>query len=48
MQNRNLMVVVWLCYSRSCVEINIEYGVDRCRVDVGSDCGFDVVAEKLK
>ena len=23
-----VVVVKWLCYSRSCVEINIEYGVD--------------------
>ena len=23
-----VVVVEWLCYSRSCVEINIEYGVD--------------------
>ena len=27
-ENNISVVVVWLCYSRSCVEINIEYGVD--------------------
>ena len=39
--NRNLMVVVWLCYSSSCIEINFGCGLDvgsmkgRRGVDVG-------------